>query len=190
MQPTIIVFTGLPGTGKTTLSRQIADNLSIPLLAKDAIKEIMYERIGWSDKEFSGKLARATFGIMEHVTEQLLKNKLSVVLESNYSPKLANEGFQTWQEQYGCAIMQIVCQTDTDVLARRYYERQFKDRHPGHNDNGTIETHTVNFRQRIENGEDQPLAVDGPVRVVDTTDFSTVDVAEITTWIQARMPKR
>lgn len=60
MRSTIIIFTGLPGTGKTTLSRHVADSLGIPLIAKDDIKEIMYDEIGWSDKAFSAKLARAT----------------------------------------------------------------------------------------------------------------------------------
>jgi predicted kinase len=184
---TLIVFTGLPGTGKTTLSKQVAEVLNIPLIAKDAIKEIMYDHIGWSDKAFSAKLAHATFGIMEHITEQELKTGHSLVLESNYSPKLASEQFQLWQKEYDCTIIQIVCRTDIDVLAHRYFDRQQTDRHPGHNDTGTVKSCREDFRHRIENREDQPLDVRGGVKVVDTTDFSTVDVNEIVDWIKERM---
>lgn len=187
MQSTLIIFTGLPGTGKTTLSRKIAHTLGLPLIAKDDIKEIMYDKIGWSDKAFSAKLAHATFGIMDYVTEQHLKNGLSLILESNYSPRLANEKFQTWQREYGCTIIQIVCRTDTRVLAHRYFERQHADRHPGHNDTGDPTSYEANFKQRIENGEDQPLDVEGPVRVVDTTDLAEVSPEEIAEWVQSHI---
>lgn len=184
MQTTIIIFTGLPGTGKTTLSRQVADVLGVTLIAKDDIKEIMYDNIGWSDKAFSAKLAHATFGIMDYVTEQHLKNGVSIILESNYSPALASEDFQNWQKKYGCSIVQIVCQTDVDVLARRYFERQHTSRHPGHLDNDTVEGYRAGYLKRIENGEDQPLKVDGPTRIVDTTDFSTVDEEDLVRWVR------
>lgn len=187
MQSTLIIFTGLPGTGKTTLSRKIAHILGLPLIAKDDIKEIMYDEIGWSDKAFSAKLAHATFGIMDYVTEQHLKNGLSLILESNYSPKLASETFRGWQGQYGCRIIQIVCQTDTRVLAHRYFERQHADRHPGHNDTGDPESYEANFKQRIANGEDQPLDVEGPVLIVDTTDLAAVSPEEITEWLKSHI---
>jgi predicted kinase len=187
MQTTIIIFTGLPGTGKTTLSRLVADALGVPLVAKDDIKEIMYDSIGWSDKAFSAKLAQATFGIMDYVTEQQLKNGASILLESNYSPVLANAKFQNWQKQYGCTIVQIVCRTDVDVLANRYFERQQTNRHPGHLDNDTVEGYRAGYLKRIENGEDQPLKVDGPTRIVDTTDFSTVDTEDLVRWVRNHM---
>lgn len=185
MQTTIIIFTGLPSTGKTTLSREIADSLHIPLIAKDDIKEIMYDKIGWSDKAFSAKLAHATFGIMDYITEQNLKNGHSLVLESNYSPKLASEKFREWQKLYSCQIIQVVCRTDIKILAQRYFDRQHSgDRHPGHNDTGTVDDYIASFHERIENGEDQPLSTAGPVQIVDTTDFSTVNALEITEWVQ------
>lgn len=184
MPTAIIIFTGLPGTGKTTLSRKVADALSLPLIAKDDIKEIMYDKIGWSDKAFSAKLAQATLGIMSYITEQHLKNNLPTILESNYSPKLASDDFRAWKDTYGCTIIQIVCRTDTGILAQRYFNRQHIDRHPGHNDNGTPESYKTDFIRRIANGEDQPLDVDGPIRIVDTTDFSKINTAEITAWIQ------
>lgn len=187
MHATIIIFTGLPGTGKTTLSRKVAAALGVPLIAKDDIKEIMYDKIGWSDKAFSAKLAHATFDIMEYITEQHLKTRISIALESNYSPKLASGKFQEWQQEYGCNIVQIVCRTDLDVLASRYFERQHTDRHPGHNDTGTVESYKLDFERRIENGEDQLFAVDGPVKIVNTTDFGTVDVDEIVRWSKENM---
>jgi predicted kinase len=179
----IVVFTGLPGTGKTTLSRQLAEALALPLIAKDAIKEIMYDTIGWSDTAFSAKLAHATFGIMDYTTEQLLRTGNSLILESNYTPKLASDKFQHWQHQYACDIDQIVCRTDLDVLARRFYERSQANRHPGHlNNDGTVEAYRESFVGRVANGEDQPLTVEGRVKVIDTTDFSKVNPEEIIQW--------
>ena len=35
----IILVTGIPGTGKTTLARQLAEALEMPLATKDDIKE-------------------------------------------------------------------------------------------------------------------------------------------------------
>jgi tRNA uridine 5-carbamoylmethylation protein Kti12 len=54
----LIIFTGLPGTGKTTLSRVMAKELSLPLCAKDDIKEVMFDHIGWGDKVFRRNLLR------------------------------------------------------------------------------------------------------------------------------------
>lgn len=186
MRNTIIIFTGLPGTGKTTLSRKVAAALGVPLIAKDDIKEIMYDKIGWSDKAFSAKLAHAAFGIMDYITEQHLKTGISMALESNYSPKLASEQFKEWQKVYNCTIVQVVCRTDLDVLASRYFERQHTDRHPGHNDTGTVESYKLDFERRIENGEDQPLDVEGPVKIVNTADFDMVDVDEIVGWVREK----
>ncbi len=121
---------------------------------------------------------------MDYITEQHLKNGESLVLESNYSPTLASEKFRGWQETYDCYIIQIVCRTEVNVLAQRYFDRQHRDRHPGHNDTGTVKDYAASFHERIKNKEDQPLDVDGPIRIVDTTDFSTVNVPEITRWIQ------
>jgi hypothetical protein len=124
---------------------------------------------------------------MDYVVEQHLKNGQPLALEGNYSPTLVSEKFRKWQKTYDCHIVQIICRTEVNALAQRYFDRQYKDRHPGHNDTGTVEEYILNFHQRIENKEDQPLDVDGPVRIVDTTDFSTVGASETIRWIQSNI---
>jgi hypothetical protein len=119
---------------------------------REDIKEIMYDKIGWSDKAFSAKLAHATFGIMDYITEQHLKNGESLVLESNYSPTLESEKFRGWQKTYDCRIIQIVCRTEVSVLAQRYFDRQHQDRHPGHNDTGTVRDYSAGFHAHREQG--------------------------------------
>lgn len=178
--PLLVIFTGLPGTGKTSISQHVSRELSLPLIAKDTIKEIMYDEIGIGDKSWSGKLARATLQIMSHTTAELLRTGTSLIVESNYRPDLASDEFTELQKQHPFRCVQIICQTDPDALAQRVHHRSTTDRHPGHNDVASEQEHLDDAKRRIANKEDQPLDIPGSeVIFVDTTDFSKVDMTAV-----------
>jgi predicted kinase len=60
-EPTpIVVVCGPPASGKTTLARAIADDLRLPLLSKDAVKEVLFDALGSGDRAWSLRVGLAT----------------------------------------------------------------------------------------------------------------------------------
>jgi tRNA uridine 5-carbamoylmethylation protein Kti12 len=47
---TLVLVTGPPTSGKTTLARPLAHHLDLPLLGKDAIKEALFDTLGTGDR--------------------------------------------------------------------------------------------------------------------------------------------
>lgn len=185
-QPLLVIFTGLPGTGKTSISRSVSRELCLPIVAKDAIKEIMYDHIGIGDKAWSGKLAMATFGIMRLMAEEQLEAGNSLIMESNYRPSLENEYFQQLTQRFNFRCVQVVCRTEPAVLAHRVHKRSITDRHPGHNDVASEAEHEQDIHKRHALGDDQPLDIKGSeIILVDTTDFAKIDTAAIAERIRA-----
>jgi predicted kinase len=60
----VLLVTGLPATGKTTVARALAYALAVPMLAKDGIKEPLLELLGAADMAASRRLSDASFAAL------------------------------------------------------------------------------------------------------------------------------
>lgn len=47
---TLILVSGPPASGKSYLARLFAERLTLPLYSRDAIKETLFDTLGWSEK--------------------------------------------------------------------------------------------------------------------------------------------
>lgn len=91
--PALVVVTGLPAAGKTTIARELAATLDLPLLEMDAFKELLYETLGAEDRDRSREIGFAAFALLYHTTTRMLRASTSLVLEANFSVGLAEPWF-------------------------------------------------------------------------------------------------
>ena len=70
--PQLVVFAGLPGTGKSSLARALARDLRAVYLDKDTIKDCTMRLIGESDLEQSTQTAGALSRLAGALSYELL----------------------------------------------------------------------------------------------------------------------
>ena len=84
MERKIVLVSGAPGAGKTTLAIQLASILRMPLLSKDAIKECLFDALSSppGDREWSRTLGATAMELMWRLAE----DAPAVILEANFRP--------------------------------------------------------------------------------------------------------
>ena len=80
--PALVLISGAPGTGKTTMGRHLATGLRIPYLGKDLIKESLFDSLGTKDREWSVKLGIASIEKLEG-SANVLKSCLRCLAAAN-----------------------------------------------------------------------------------------------------------
>jgi predicted kinase len=182
--PPLVIVTGPPASGKTTLGRMLAMRLDMPFLYKDGIKETLFDTLGWSDRDWSRRLGVATYALLFHLLEMELAARRSLVIESNFDAERAGPSFLALRQRYEFRPVQVCCVAEGAVLLERVRLRVTTGaRHPGHDEPANMaELAPFLLRGRLD-----PLPLDGPMIEIDTTDFARVDPAAITREVSAAL---
>jgi predicted kinase len=130
MSKPLIVISGLPGSGKTTLGRRLAPALDLPLIDKDDILNRLFESKGIGDAAWRRALSRESDLILE---QQALNSSGAVVVSFWHLPGMPSDsGTPTaWLHAASHHLVNVHCVCQPDVAASRFVSRQ---RHPGHLD--------------------------------------------------------
>jgi predicted kinase len=180
----LIIVTGHPATGKTTLSHSIAADLRLPLISKDLIKETIFDTLGWSDREWSRRVGASAMALLFKLADTLLQGNTSLILESNFRRDLDTAHMRELQRRHGCAFIQVRCVASDEVMFERLRARALPGvRHPGHGE----ALAPADPAQMTHLGRAEPLALAGPLLTVDTTDLAQVRVDEVLAWLRSSL---
>jgi predicted kinase len=169
--PIVVVVTGPPASGKSTIAAELAERAGLPLLAKDPIKEILFDVFGWSDRAWSRRLGIATYPVLYELARSALTAGRSLVLEANFD----NERARVELRGLGAPrMLQVFCTAPPDVLVKRYAERTGSGvRHAAH---GTLD---AELEARIRGDGFGPVDLDCARIDVYTEPFDDVRLDEV-----------
>jgi len=176
----VILITGHPATGKTTLAHYLAEELSLPLIWKDQIKETLFETLGVSTIEWSRTLGVAAWELLYQQVENLLRVGVSHVVESNFDPAYADEHWQNLKREHDFRLIQVRCETEPETLLERYCRRiEQGGRHAGHVDARGDESFLATIQESMG-----WVTVESQRVSIDTTEFGQIDYREIAQTIK------
>ncbi|MDX8499953.1 ROK family protein [Mesorhizobium sp. VK4C] len=171
-----VLVNGIPASGKSTVSRGIADRMGWPLLALDTVKNPFLEILGGADREFNRTLGRASYQAIWSVVGEAPAGATFVVdAWFGFQPRdvledhLRKAGIER--------IAEIWCHAPGAVLAERYGARL--DQRPAGHPGAAYIPELIELAKRAE-----PLRR-GPLFDVDTT--KPIDFDAITAWLRAAM---
>jgi predicted kinase len=179
--PLLVVVTGPPASGKSSLARDLARALEIPFLSKDEFKERLYEVFG-SDDAVEERVERAALAILFSVAAGELDAGVSVMVESNFDAETDVEPFLELDRERDLRLVQIHCGGPTDRLVEHFAERAAAGkRHPGHEDDPED---AEEVRRKLEAGHWDPLDLPGELIAVDAL-TKDVDVVALAARVRA-----
>jgi predicted kinase len=168
----LVVVSGPPGAGKSTLAVPLSAALGFPLLSKDVIKETLFDALGHVDDDelaSSRRLGAAAMELLWRLAEQFP----AVVIEANL-----RSGSPYERERLRALSprpVEVYCRLPADLAAERYADRGARPDH-----------HAVHVLRSLPASafeeSQQPMRV-GPVLEVDTS--KPVDVLALASRIQA-----
>jgi predicted kinase len=184
----LVLISGPPGAGKTTLGVKIARELGFPFINKDGIKELLFDTLGVQDREWSRQLGIASTALLFHVIERQLAAGQSLVAESAFQTEFDAPRLKRLQERCRFRTLEVYCTAEIEVLLERFARRAHSpERHPGHGDH--TQSHADELRANLERDVYAPLSAPGAALIVDTTDFASVDEQRLLQQLRARVGK-
>lgn len=169
----MVLVNGLPGAGKSTLSRELGPLLGATILIKDAIKEALADAVGLET------FSTARLGAVTMETVWLLASQEPdlVLVDTFVYPQRNLVHLQDGLRVAGVQqIVEVWCDVPIELAWQRYLARQ---RHPVHPQGPAIKKHWWSSATDFA-----PMAL-GPVIRVDTS--VAVDVSMVAADVRAAL---
>ncbi|MBI2918833.1 MAG: ATP-binding protein [Chloroflexi bacterium] len=168
-RPPFVVVSGLPGSGKSTFSRQLCQRVPLAIVESDALRQVMFPQPSHNAEE-SNRL----FAAVHRLVEQLLQEGIPTLLDATNLQERHREHLYHIADRLRAKLVLVWVEAPDTVVQERLRQRKMT---PGAEDHSTAGTEVYErmtpSAQRItrphftvNTGRDISLALDKIVREI------------------------
>jgi predicted kinase len=178
--PILVVISGPPGAGKTTLAHLLARTIGCPAICRDEIKEGMVHAAGNAAAEPGDDLNLRTLPTFFQVLELLLNAGVTTVAEAAFQDRLWRPQLQPLRRLADIRI--VHCHVTADTARARIHRRQSENpTRRAHAD-----PHLIGRQQHADRHDSfHRVELDVPQIDVDTSDNYRPALDEIVAFVHA-----
>lgn len=176
-KPAVVLVSGMPAAGKSTLAVLLTERLHVPLVAKDQIKESLTRVAGMpADRAESMALGARTMGALFELAAAHVQRGIGIVLECNFRPQAMPALLALGAD---ATVVNVQCTVDGDAAIERYRARALT-RHGAHVEDAVLAEADASVWAAVHQLPDADI----PRLVVDTTDGYDPSLDAIIHWVE------
>lgn len=134
-KPCLIIVSGLPGSGKSSFSRQLAARLPSAIVESDAVRKALYP-----SPTYGGPESARVFRVCHALIEQLLRQGRRVIFDATNLIERHRERVYNIADKLGVKLIIVLVEAPPEVMRQRL-ERRHTDRSPADNSDADLAVH-------------------------------------------------
>ena len=120
LKPALIIISGLPGTGKSFLSRKLAARIPSCIIETDAIRKLLWEKPAYNAEE-----SALLFKICHELIYELLKQGITVIFDATNLIEYHRERLYNIGERTNAKIVVVATRVPEHMVKKRLDTRKY-----------------------------------------------------------------